>query len=237
MNRDYNLRRLERYLSVAWSSGATPVVVLTKVDLSEDLDIRLVEVNKVALGVKIILCSNANPEGFNEITQAILPGQTVAFIGASGVGKSTIINHLQDSNKLKTKEIGKDGKGRHTTTHKQLYLLPNAGMVIDTPGMRELGIESAEFSNTFGDIEELIIHCKYSNCTHTSELGCAIIKAIQDSTLDKSRFMNYQKLQAEAIYSELNSRQIDNQKISKMFGSKSLMKKKMDEAKDKNNRR
>lgn len=237
MNQDFNVSRLERYLSVAWSSGAIPVIVLTKLDLCIQVQERLADVEKIAFGVSTILCSNAMPDGYNQIAEAVLPGKTIAFIGASGVGKSTIINHLKDIDPIKTMEIRSDGKGRHTTTHRQLYLLPNGGMVVDTPGMRELGIEEAEFSNTFADIEELILECRYSNCSHTSEPGCAIRTAIQEGSLDERRFANYQKLQAEAAYSEMNSRQIDEEKISRMFGSKSMMKKRISEAKDKNNRR
>jgi ribosome biogenesis GTPase / thiamine phosphate phosphatase len=237
LNQDFNVRRLERYLSVAWSSGATPVIVLTKADLCPQVKERLAEVEQIAFGVGVILCSNALPEGYDQIAQAVLSGKTIAFIGASGVGKSTVINHLKDVDLIKTNEIRQDGKGRHTTTHRQLYLLPNGGMVIDTPGMRELGIETAEFSNAFADIEELIQQCKYSNCTHTSEPGCAVTKAVREGLLEEGRFANYQKLQAEAAYSEMNSRQIDEEKISRMFGSKSMMKKRMSEAKAKNNRR
>lgn len=237
LNQDFNLRRLERYLSVAWSSGAAPVIVLTKADLCPQVQERLAEVEQIAFGVEVILCSNALPDGYDQISQAVLPGKSIAFIGASGVGKSTVINHLKDVDFIKTKEIRQDGKGRHTTTHRQLYLLPNGGMVIDTPGMRELGIETAEFSNAFADIEELVEQCKYSNCTHTSEPGCAVMTAVREGLLEAGRFANYQKLQAEAAYSEMNSRQIDEEKISRMFGSKSMMKKRMSEAKAKNNRR
>ncbi len=237
LNRDFNVSRLERYLSVAWSSGATPVIVLTKVDLCDQLQEKIAAAEAIAFGVQIILCSSKLADGYHQIAAAVRPGKTIAFIGASGVGKSTIINHLKELDSIETKEVRQDGKGRHTTTHRQLYLLPNGGMVIDTPGMRELGIETAEFSNTFADIEELITQCKYSNCTHTSEPGCAVREAVKEGLLEERRFANYQKLQAEAAYSEMNSRQIDEEKINRMFGSKSMMKKLMSEVKDKNNRR
>lgn len=237
LNRDFNLRRLERYLSVAWDSGAVPVVVLTKADLCDSLEEKLTEVSAIAIGTSIIVCSNVLKDGYKEISGFIKPKKTIAFIGSSGVGKSTIINHLTGVDILKTKEIREDGKGKHTTTHRQLILLPNGGIVIDTPGMRELGIEAADFSNTFADIEGLASQCRFSNCTHTTEPGCAIIRAIENGSLNVDRFENYQKLQAEAVYSELNSRQIEEEKINKMFGSKSIMKKRLREIKDKNNRR
>lgn len=237
LNRDFNLRRLERYLAVSWDSGAVPVIVLTKADLCENLQERLEQVKSIALGVNIIVCSNALEDGYNEIANAVTSGKTIAFIGSSGVGKSTIINYLSGFNILKTNEIAEDGKGKHTTTHRQMILLPNGGIVIDTPGMRELGIESAEFSNTFSDIEALVSECKYSNCTHTNEPGCAVLAAIEEGILDVGRFGNYQKLQVEVAYSTMDSRQIDEEKIRKMFGSKNAMKKQIKEVKDKNLRR
>ena len=237
LNQDFNIRRLERFLSVAWSSGAIPVIVLTKTDLCDHVDEIIRDVALISFGTKVIPCSGMTTDGYEQISAAVIPGKTIAFIGASGVGKSTIINHLKGEDILKTNPIREDGKGKHTTTHRQLILLPNGSMVIDTPGMRELGIESADFANTFTDIEDLISACKYSDCTHTSEPGCAILAAIQEGSLDPDRFENYRKLQVEAAYSEMSSRQIDEEKISKMFGSKSMMQKRMKEAKDKNSRR
>jgi ribosome biogenesis GTPase len=225
LNSDFNLRRLERYLAVAWDSGATPVIVFTKSDLCGDVDGRLCEVSSIAMGADVVVCSSANADGIDSVKAFALPGKTIAFIGSSGVGKSTLINRLLGEEVLATKAIrADDGKGRHTTTSRQLILLPNGGIVIDTPGMRELALVSGDVEQTFGDIEELALSCKYSDCSHGSEPGCAVRQAIVDGVLSAKRFESYQKLQREVTYEGLNSRQIENEKINRMFSSKSEMK-------------
>lgn len=237
LNADFNLRRVERYLSIAWNSMATPVIVLTKSDLCEDLEQRLLEIAKVSVGTDVVVCSGMAENGYEEILPYIGAGKTVAFIGSSGVGKSTLINRLMGSDVMSTKEIREDdAKGRHTTTHRQLLVLPGGGIVIDTPGMRELQLESANLSRTFEDVEDLAEQCRYRDCTHTTEPGCAVRKAIEDGRLPEERLESYQKLQKELGYDGLNSRQLEQKKIENMFGSMGEMKQLMRSVKDKNRR-
>ena len=227
LNADFNLRRVERYLTIAWDSMATPVIILTKSDLCDDLQKKISEILSVSPGVDIVACSSKNEQGYEAIISYVEEGKTIAFIGSSGVGKSTLINRIIGRDILATKNIREDDdKGRHTTTHRQLILLPNGGIVIDTPGMRELQICSGNLSKTFEDIEELAANCKYKDCSHGNEAGCMVKNAIEDGTLSKSRFESYQKLQREMSYDGLNSRQIENKKINDFFGAggKTLMK-------------
>ena len=202
LNNDYNLRRLERYLSIAWDSGAVPVIVLTKFDLCEDLDEKISEVSSVALGVDILVTTAVEASGYEQLRSYIGEGKTVAFIGSSGVGKSTLINRLLGEARLDTQGLRNDDKGRHTTTHRELILLPGGGMVIDTPGMRELGMwdSAAGINQTFGEIEELASRCRFHDCTHGTEPDCAIRKALSDGTLSEERWVSYQKLKAENDY-------------------------------------
>lgn len=198
LNQNFNLRRLERYLSVTYDSGAAPVVVLTKADLCPDVDGMIAQVQGAAPGVEILAISSLSGD-YEAVLPYIVPGKTVAFLGSSGVGKSTLINKLTGSDSMATGAIGTDDKGRHTTTHRELLALPNGAFLIDTPGMRELGMwDSGEgIDAAFRDLEELSRACKFSNCTHTTEPGCAIQAALADGTLDAARWHSFQKLKAE----------------------------------------
>ena len=204
LNNDYNLRRLERYLSIAWDSGSTPVIVLTKADLCDDLPAKVAEVESVAIGVDILVTSALEQDGYTQVLPFIREGRTVAFIGSSGVGKSTLINCLLGEQRLDTNGLRNDDKGRHTTTHRELILLPHGGTVIDTPGMRELGMwdSGTGIDQTFGEIEELTSRCRFSDCSHQSEPGCAVQRALRDGLISEERWRSYLKLKSEAEYAE-----------------------------------
>ncbi|WP_331488176.1 ribosome small subunit-dependent GTPase A [Chakrabartyella piscis] len=217
LNHNFNLSRLERYLSVAWDSGATPVILLTKADLCQDLDEKIFEVQRVSLFSDVITLTIFEENVEQKLEKHLKTGTTSAFIGSSGVGKSTLINRLLGEETIKTADIGKADKGRHTTTGREMFVSPFGGVLIDTPGMRELGAYTADFSKTFDDIEELAGKCKFHDCTHTSEPGCAILDAISNKTLDERRFENYRKLKIEAGYDGLNAKEIEVKKLDRMF--------------------
>ena len=201
LNKNFNIRRLERYLSIAYDSGATPVAVLTKADLCSAVGERIAEAQNAAPGVDVLAVSLLD-EDTGAVMRHVLPGRTVAFIGSSGVGKSTLINRLTGTDSIATRETGNDDKGRHTTTHRELITLPNGAFVIDTPGMRELGMwdSGGGIDTAFADIEALSRACRYSDCTHNSEPGCAVRKALEDGTLDRARWNSYLKLKTENKY-------------------------------------
>lgn len=204
LNNDFNLRRLERYLSICWESGTAPVVVLTKADLCKNTAEKLSSVEGVAMGADILITSAIEQDGYEQVLPYIKEGHTIALIGSSGVGKSTLINRLLGEKRLNTTGLRNDDKGRHTTTRRELFLLPNGGLVIDTPGMRELGLWNAAqgLDKTFSDIEELSAKCRFKNCSHTTEPGCGIIAAIEGGDLTSERWQSYQKLKAENAYAE-----------------------------------
>jgi ribosome biogenesis GTPase len=222
LNNNFNLHRIERYLSVAWDSGASPVIILTKSDLCDNIEEKLTEIEKVALGVDVVVTTSMSEDGYLPIQKYIGRNKTIAFIGSSGVGKSTLINKLIGEDSIATNGLRDDDKGRHTTTRRETYILPDGGIVIDTPGMREMAVEGGDLERTFVDIEELTTSCKFSDCTHSGEPGCAVQEAIENGTLSADRLESYIKLKKEANYDGLTSRQISNIKLDRMskeFGS------------------
>lgn len=212
LNKDFNMRRLERYLIAAWESGATPVIVLTKSDLCDDLEVKISQVEVTAPGVEIYAVSNLTGEGIEGLGKYISNGKTIALLGSSGVGKSTLVNTLTGSQVLKTQEIREDdSKGRHTTTHRELVKLPEGGLILDTPGMRTLALWEAEegMEKMFGDIEALIKDCRFSDCKHQHEPGCAIREALRKGAIDDQKWQSWLKLQREI-------RHLDSKKDSKI---------------------
>lgn len=205
LNQDFNLRRMERYLVLAWESGATPVVILSKADLCDNVAAKVAEVEGVAYGVPIHVTSSLQNEGLGELSRYLSQGQTVALLGSSGVGKSTLINRLYGNDIQHVSAIREeDGRGRHTTTHRELILLPEGGLLIDTPGMRELHMWDAEegLNDSFQDIDALAADCYYRDCQHRNEPGCMVIQSLNDGTLDSERYNSYKKLQKEIAYME-----------------------------------
>jgi ribosome biogenesis GTPase len=197
---DYNLRRIERYTAVGWDSGANPVIILNKADLCDNIEQCLEEVEAVALGIPIHAMSAAESDGLDVLCRYLVTGTTAAFLGSSGVGKSTIINGLLGEQRLKTNAVREyDGRGRHTTTHRELIVMPGGGVVIDTPGMREIQMwdDDEGLSRTFEDIEEIATRCQFGDCRHSGEPGCAIQIALDDGTLDSERYNSYLKMQKE----------------------------------------
>ncbi|HEY7258068.1 MAG TPA: ribosome small subunit-dependent GTPase A [Gaiellales bacterium] len=204
LNQDLNVRRIERYMTLAWESGADPVVVLTKADLCADVQTAVALVETVTFGVPVHVTSALTGEGFDALRAHLEGGRTGAAVGSSGVGKSTLINHLAGEERLATRDIRSDGRGRHTTTHRELIVLPGTGCVIDTPGMRELQLWDSEegLEKAFEDVETLILECRFSDCAHETEPGCAVRSALDDGRLESERFESYRKLQRELRWLE-----------------------------------
>ncbi len=203
LNFDFNLKRLERYLTASWQSGGQPVIVLTKADIAEDTHEKMKLVNQIAMGVDICIVSAVTGEGMEKLTEYLAPDKTTVFLGSSGVGKSTFTNYLLGKELMKTGEIREDdSKGHHTTTHRQLFVMDNGSRIIDTPGMRELGMWVVDdgMDVSFSDINDLIMQCRFSNCTHNGEPGCAVVQALEDGTVTEKRWKNYQKIQKESRF-------------------------------------
>ena len=205
LDHNYNIRRIERYLTLGWESGAMPVVVLNKAGLCENIDEVSAEVTAIAIGVPIHVTSARDGSGFEIFHQYLERGKTGAFLGSSGVGKSSIINFLTGSKDLPTQEVRDyDSRGRHTTTYRQLIMLPSGGIVIDTPGMRLLKLwgDDEGIKRVFEEIEELAASCRFRDCKHVEEPGCAVQTAISDGRLARDRYDSYLKLRKEQRYLE-----------------------------------
>jgi ribosome biogenesis GTPase len=201
MDGSLSLRHLERYLALAWQSGATPVVLITKSDSSPPAVVAdaVEAVKSVADGVSVLVVSSRTGEGMEDLAPYLVPGRTVALLGLSGAGKSTLVNLLAGAEILATGAVRNDGKGRHTTTHRELVLLPGGGLLIDTPGMRALSVGGASegVEQAFQDVEELARECEYSDCSHAGERGCSLAAALADGRLAPGRFESWLRLRAE----------------------------------------
>lgn len=202
LNRDLNLRRLERYLALIWESGAQPVVLLSKLDLCDDPVAAIAEVELTCPGAPVHAISSLTGEGLEVVRGYLGAGTTVAVVGSSGVGKSTLANALLGEERMKVQEIREDDRGKHTTTSRSLMMIPGGGLLMDTPGMRTVLLwDGGEgMKQVFGDIEEFAESCKFGDCSHETEPGCAVRTALQEGTITEERFRAYRKLQKEARY-------------------------------------
>lgn len=204
LNQDFNVRKMERYLVTARESGGTPVIVLTKADLCEDVEKKIQEMQAVAADIPVIAVSAKDGTNLDELKQYLQPGKVVAVTGSSGIGKSTLINTLVGKEVMETSEIREsDDRGRHTTTHRQIIRLDNGAMIIDTPGMRQLGLWSTGdgMDSSFEDILSLAGQCRFADCRHETEPGCAVRAAIESGTLSEGRLTSFKKLWREAKHS------------------------------------
>ncbi len=205
MNADFNPRRLERYLASAWQSGAAPVVVLTKADICADVAETTLAAEAVAIGAQVLAVSALTGEGMEALREVLKPRETAVLVGSSGAGKSTLVNALFGEAVMATGAIREDdARGRHTTTHRELIRLPSGALVLDTPGMRELGLVEAQdgVGAAFEDIDVLAASCRFRDCGHTSEPGCAVRAALEDGSLDPDRWRSFRKLARELAFHE-----------------------------------
>lgn len=202
IDNNFNINRLERYLTICYSSGIEPVLIISKIDLAHDDEIASVklDLNVREKKIKTILFSNTSLEGFDQILELIQKGKTYCVVGSSGVGKSTLINNLLKKNVLKTAAISQStNKGRHVTSHRELFVLEGGGIIIDTPGMKELGVTDnlTGIKTTFEEIFNLTLRCKFPDCTHTKEAGCAVLEALDKDIIDEASLENFKKIQRD----------------------------------------
>lgn len=199
---DPDLGRVERLLTLSWNGGVEPVVVLTKADLVQDADVVAEEVAGAAPGVDVLVVSAVTEQGVDGLASHVWPGRTLALLGQSGVGKSTLVNVLAGSAVLAIGPNTQNGKGRHTTVVRELVLLPGGGVVVDTPGLRAVGLPDVSdgLERTFADVETLAADCRFRDCAHEGEPGCAVLAAIEDGDLTERRLASWRKLQREAEY-------------------------------------
>src|SRR6056297_802350 len=209
LNQDFNPRRLERYLTIAWDSGAKPIIILNKSDLCKDINYYSEQVENIAFGIKYIITSCVDNKGINQIREVLQPDKTAVLVGSSGVGKSSIINLLLKDQKQDIKEIREDdARGRHTTTNRELFILPEGGIIIDTPGMREiqLWVDENSLGSVFSEIDNIAKNCKFNDCSHTHEPDCAVKEAVNEGTLSEDRLKNYFKMKKEIEYQKLKEK-------------------------------
>lgn len=221
VDRDYNINRLERYLTICYSSKVSPVIVLTKIDLIDDQKIAEITENikQRIKNTAIFAISNETRYGYEELKKSLEKGKTYCMLGSSGVGKSTLLNNLSGTSIMKTDAISKsNNKGRHITSHRELIVLENGGILIDNPGMREVGITDSTYGleTTFDKIHSLSQHCKFKDCKHTNEIGCKVIEAIENGNINRNSYENYQKMEREKAHFE--STVIEKRKKDKEFG-------------------
>jgi ribosome biogenesis GTPase len=212
---DFNPRRLERALVLAWESGADPVVLLNKADLCEDLAARRREIERVAPGVPVLVIAAKPGEGLEALMPWLTPGRTVALLGSSGVGKSTLVNRLLGREKQKTREVrAADQRGRHTTTHRELIALPGGALLLDTPGLREIQLwsDGTGLDAAFEDVSGLFASCRFTDCSHGREPGCAVRAAVEEGRLDPARLESFRKLQAELRALEIRADPLERRK-------------------------
>lgn len=205
LDADFNVRRIERYLARIWASGALPAVLLSKADLCANPWARVAEVERHTAGVAVHVMSALEGEGLDPVRASIREGMTVALVGSSGAGKSTLVNALLGEERMRTGAVrASDGRGQHVTTHRQLVRLPTGGLLLDTPGMRELQLlDDGGLDDVFGDIAAFAEGCRFRDCRHDTEPGCAVLAAVASGTLDSERFEHYRKLEHEAQANEL----------------------------------